>query len=75
MRKKQWTTSALMFFLSLFLLLSTLSSCSTAIDEDPINDEDPVDDPVEDPDDEVVKVEDLTFFPRNPIEPVMDVKS
>jgi hypothetical protein len=78
MRKNQWASRALLFLLSLFLLFSMLSACSTAVDNDPKNDEDPIvdpiDDPVDDPVEEVIKVEELPYFPKDPEEPVIDVK-
>lgn len=82
MRKRSWAFVNTVFLLSLFMLLSTLSACSTVIDDDPKNDEDPIDNPIDDPieepieepEDEVVKVEDLTYFDKNPIEPIIDVK-
>jgi hypothetical protein len=85
MRKRTWAYASLPFLLSLVLLFSSLTACSQVIDDDPKNDEDPIDDPIddpiedpiEDPDDdsnEVVNVEDLKYFSKNPIEPVIDVK-
>lgn len=78
MRKQYWASAALPFLLSLFLLFSTLSACSTVVDDDPKNNENPIDnptdDPIDDPGEEVIKVEDLTYFPKNPIEPIIDVK-
>ncbi|PKM69379.1 MAG: hypothetical protein CVU94_04190 [Firmicutes bacterium HGW-Firmicutes-19] len=80
MRKNHWASHALLFLLSLFLLFGSLSACSTAMDDDPKND-DPIVDPIDDPDDpiidpvdEVIKVEDLTYFPKDPEEPIIDVK-
>ena len=86
MRKRSWAFVSISFFLSLFLLLSTLTACSSVIDNDPKNDEDPIDNPIDDPvddpidnpneepADQTVKVEDLTYFDKNPIEPIMDIK-
>ena len=57
------------FFVSLFLLLSVLSACTS------LPDENPDDDPKDDPKQEVIDVDELPFFPKDPIEPVMDSKN